>query len=115
MTFELFVWLMIFAHFIGDYVLQTEFLATTKGKHWYNMLVHCILYTGSVGWVLSSYIGGLPYVGLLCLFVSHWLIDSWKCRGLDKKPIADWTEKAYLYMDQFCHFVVLAGLIIWYK
>jgi len=115
MGFTTFVWLMIFAHFIGDYVLQTQFLATTKGKYWYNMLVHCILYTGSVGLVLMKWIDGFPYYGIPLLLVSHWVIDSWKCRGLKRESTDDYTENAYLYADQAYHFISLMGLIIWYR
>ena len=31
-------------HLIGDYVLQSDFIARTKGSNWYHLLVHCILY-----------------------------------------------------------------------
>lgn len=114
MTFELFVWYMIFAHFIGDYVLKTEWLSATKGKEWYNMLVHCILYTGSVGWVLINWTNTFPYPGMICLFVSHWLIDTWKC-NTSSVPVTKWDEKGYLYLDQIFHFMVLVGLIFWYR
>lgn len=110
-----FVWLMIFAHFIGDYVLKTEWLAETKGKEWYNMLVHCVLYTGSVGWVLMKGTYGFPYVGMIMLFVSHWIIDTWKYRGLELGEQDETSKKAFLYIDQLLHFIVLAGVIIWYK
>jgi len=116
MDFIVFIWLMIFAHFIGDYVLQSEYLSITKGKEWYNMLVHCILYTGSVGCVLMKWISGFPYLGIIILFVTHWFIDTWKCKELEKnKPLSKSTEKAYLYMDQLSHFIVLTALITWYK
>ena len=136
MTFVLFVWYMIFAHYIGDYVLKSEYLSLTKGKEWYNMLVHCILYTGSVGWVLIGWTryDGFPYMGMAVLFVSHWIIDSWKCRELEKeefldaysipmmlkkdsdlaKDIRKHTEDVYLYVDQACHFIVLGCLMVWY-
>lgn len=117
MTFELFVWFMILAHFVGDYVLQSNFLAQTKGKEWYNMLVHCVLYTGSVGWVLIKWTDGLPFCGLLWVFVSHWFIDSWKCRELEKNKSSTpdgHIEKTYLYIDQLYHFIVLGCLIVWY-
>ena len=118
MTFGLFVWLMIFAHFIGDYVLKTEWLSVTKGKFWYNMLVHCILYTGSVGWVLMKWTGynGFPYVGMMMLFVSHWIIDTWKYNSLKGNSIEDvHSERGALYLDQISHFMVLAAVIVWYK
>ena len=35
---------LIFCHLLGDYVLQTPFLAETKGKNRYHMFVHCALY-----------------------------------------------------------------------
>ena len=36
--------MIIVCHLIGDYVLQGEFLAATKGKNWYHLIIHCILY-----------------------------------------------------------------------
>ena len=34
---------LIFCHLLGDYVLQTPFLAETKGRNRYHMFVHCAL------------------------------------------------------------------------
>ena len=35
---------LVFCHLIGDYVLQCDFIAKTKGENRYYMLVHCLLY-----------------------------------------------------------------------
>ena len=35
---------IIMCHLIGDYVLQCDFIAQTKGKNWYHLLLHCFLY-----------------------------------------------------------------------
>ena len=35
--------LVVLCHLIGDYVLQCDFIAQTKGKNWYHLFVHCAL------------------------------------------------------------------------
>ena len=36
--------LIVLCHLIGDYVLQCDFIAQTKGENWYHLFVHCALY-----------------------------------------------------------------------
>lgn len=108
------IWLMIFAHFVGDYVLKTEWLSATKGKNRYNMLVHCVLYAGSVGLVLMHWVSGFPYCGIVILFISHWLIDDWKCRFLEAGSTS-LLQKGALIVDQVCHFSILALVVVWYS
>lgn len=36
--------ILVACHLIGDYVLQSNYLAMNKGKNWYEMFVHCFLY-----------------------------------------------------------------------
>ena len=36
---------LIVCHFLGDYVLQVDFLAKTKGSNWWHLIAHCFLYT----------------------------------------------------------------------
>ena len=36
---------LLICHFVGDYVLQIDFLANTKGKNWWHLIAHCILYS----------------------------------------------------------------------
>ena len=36
--------LIVLCHLFGDYVLQCDFIASTKGKNWYHLFVHCALY-----------------------------------------------------------------------
>lgn len=39
------IYKLIICHLIGDYVLQNDFIAKTKGENWYHLLVHCLLYS----------------------------------------------------------------------
>ena len=82
------IFLIIMCHLIGDYVLQSDFIAKTKGENWYHLFVHCALY------VLPFYLCfGFDWQ-LAFIFVTHIIIDAAKAR---------W--KAINYMeDQFLHY-----------
>ncbi len=65
---------LIFCHLVGDFPLQSSFIASTKGENWYHLVVHCLLY-------------GLPFYicfGLCWQFyaiiVLHFVVDAAKAR-----------------------------------
>lgn len=65
---------IVFCHLVGDYVLQCDFIAKTKGENWYHLFVHCILYC------LPFYVVfGLTWE-LVVLFLTHVIIDALKAR-----------------------------------
>lgn len=80
--FDLFA-LLVFAHALGDYPLQGEFLSRAKnrasaieGTPWYQALAaHSIIQGGLVGIVTGSLWLGLAEA------VAHALIDDAKCMG----------------------------------
>lgn len=65
---------LIFCHLIGDYVLQTDFIAKTKGTNWYHLFVHCVLYC-----LPFFIVYGLTWQ-LLFVFIMHFVIDPLKAR-----------------------------------
>lgn len=65
---------IIMCHLIGDYVLQCDFIAKTKGQNWYHLFVHCFLYC-----VPFYIVFGFEWK-LLILFVSHLVVDVGKAR-----------------------------------
>lgn len=66
--------ILLFCHMIGDYVLQTDFLARTKGENWWHLLVHCTLY------IFPFYIAyGLCWQ-LATIWALHIIIDAGKAR-----------------------------------
>lgn len=65
---------LILSHWIGDYVLQSNYIALEKGKSFYLLFVHCSLYC--VPFVL---IFGYK-IQIVFLFISHFLIDLYKAR-----------------------------------
>ncbi len=80
----------VMCHLVGDYVLQCDFIAGTKGKNWYHLFVHCALYI-------------LPFIicfGLnwKCLFVflTHIVVDALKAR----------YQKITYLQDQVLHYLI---------
>ena len=84
---------IVFCHLIGDYVLQSDFIASTKGKNWYHLFVHCALYC-----VPFLLVFGLSWQ-LAIIFISHLIIDPLKAR----------YNKITYIQDQTLHY--LFGLV----
>lgn len=81
---------VIFCHLMGDYVLQLDIIANTKGKNWYHLFVHCALYC------LPFYIAFGYKWQLIVIFVTHIIIDALKARY----KVLSYT------MDQVLHYVI---------
>ncbi len=82
---------LIFCHLVGDYPLQIDYIAKTKGENWYHLLVHCFLYVVPFYWLF-----GWNWQ-LLVVLVSHFVIDSLKAR----------YKKINYITDQLLHYAVL--------
>ncbi len=74
---------IIVCHMLGDYVLQSDFIAQTKGSNWYHLFVHCILY------VVPFYLFFGFDFDLLLIFVAHFAIDAGKARFKRVSYISD--------------------------
>ena len=87
---------LLFCHVIGDYVLQGDFIAKSKGSNWYHLFVHCALYT------LPFYIAfGLTWQ-LFVIFSTHIIIDALKAR----------YNKINYITDQVLHYFVMLIYLI---
>lgn len=95
MTIELLLKL-VFCHLVGDYVLQSDFIAKTKGENWYHLFVHCTLYC------LPFYVVFGFTWQLIAIFVTHIFIDSLKARY---KAIDYTTDQLLHYMMTLIYFV----------
>ena len=87
---------IIFCHLIGDYVLQCDFIAQTKGKNWYHLFVHCALYI-----LPFAIVYGFDWK-ILLLFITHIIIDPLKAR---------WNKINYA-TDQVFHYVIAILLYV---
>jgi len=93
---------VIFAHFIADWGLQTQFMSDNKNKYWFVMLAHCMVWTGTVSFVLY-------YFGIFSLWKALFLLNG--------HFVCDWIrnrrEGAYFYADQTWHIVqcIIVGVM----
>ena len=81
---------LVFCHLVGDYVLQSDFIAKTKGENWYHLFVHCALYC------LPFYVMFGFTWQLFGIFLTHIIIDASKAR---------YKEINYV-TDQVLHYII---------
>lgn len=79
---------LIFCHFVGDYLFQTDYLAGNKGKDWYLLIAHCVLYS-----LPFALVFGITWQ-LAVVFVLHIIVDSLKARW---KLIPLWADQLIHY------------------
>jgi hypothetical protein len=115
---NLFAWLIV-GHLVGDWLLQTDWMARRKRLRLVNpaVLVHCALYTLAVAcaiW-LSSHLTGVRYSNLpgavALVFASHWLIDAGNQPRLWGRLVGQSDfEFVRMMVDQTMHVIVLSLL-----
>ena len=92
---------ILFAHSLGDYFLQSDYLAMNKGKDNYILCIHAILYTFAVSLIFGNEISQLWYWLILLI---HIPVDYIKARGITPRIMGD---KNALILDQVIHFLTL--------
>lgn len=94
------LWILL-GHYICDYPLQGDFLAQTKGKYWYSLFVHSIIY--GLGMALAlKLLGVFAIWKAVVLIISHIIIDYKKATANNK----DLALTTYLYVDQGLHLMI---------
>lgn len=91
------IYILLICHFIGDYVLQTDFLAKTKAVNSYHMLIHCILYS-----VPFAFYFGMDW-RIIAIILSHIAVDFAKC---------NYSDNFNYPLDQLCHLMIIGILYL---
>lgn len=104
------------AHLIGDFLLQTGWMAANKAKQWGPLLAHVAVYTLTVALVAWFGFGGLSLLGIAIVFVSHVILDrrtlvQWWVKQLTPAADAnlDWLV---IVVDQVLHIIILAVVLL---
>lgn len=92
---------LLFAHNLGDYLFQSNYLALNKGKDNYVLCVHAILYTLATALIFKREI---TYLGYWLILLTHIPIDYIKARGITPKLMGNTNA---LIVDQLIHYLVL--------
>lgn len=98
---ETILWLTL-AHYLGDYPLQGDFLATTKGKFFYSLFVHSFIYSATV-MAFFAFGASFEMWKFFVLLFSHMVIDNIKANSEDKSK----ALTSYLYIDQSLHLAII--------
>lgn len=118
---------LIVAHFIGDFLLQSDWMALNKSKSWHALIVHVWTYTAAI------FVWGLFYFGLenaaaglfVVTFVTHFVTDAitsritsrlWFFEQTYEHKLACWTyvegKRHWFFvmigLDQLIHYGTLA-------
>ena len=62
---------LLLAHLLGDFPLQTSWMAINKMNKWLPLLAHSILYTAVIGIIAGVGFGGLSPWQLLIIMLTH--------------------------------------------
>ncbi|MDP4127319.1 MAG: DUF3307 domain-containing protein [Bacillota bacterium] len=103
---------LLLAHLIGDFPLQTSWMAMNKAEKWLPLLAHSTLYTAVIEIISLVGFGGLALWQLLVVLLAHVLLDR-------RKFVAWWVKKVMrtdlsgngwlgIMVDQVFHVTILA-------
>lgn len=119
-SLSLYLPFLVFAHFVGDWLIQSEYEAVNKAKggFWNKaLLTHCLKY--SACFIPVLWIFGESMLWLALIFGSHVIIDR-------RNPVIWWrahvghctpaniqqTFGVTIVVDQVFHFIVLMMLLM---
>ena len=94
------LWILL-AHYIADYPLQTCPQAKTKGRYFYSLLSHSIIYGLTIS-LAFKILGVFAIWKAIVLIVSHVVIDYFKATSKNKEK----AMTTYLYIDQALHITI---------
>lgn len=108
-------WRLVLGHLIGDFTLQTNYVAAWKRRNLVGLFVHCATHPILYALLLWRYIGEvwievgtLKLTGCWCIlliFVTHLIEDEWRIWSVLRKGAPDNT---FFYIwDQVIHYTIL--------
>lgn len=101
--------LAIVGHLVGDYLLQTDWMAQNKKLQSWPCLVHCVIWTVCVcvfagwGWLAAVFLFGCHFAQDRTQIVKWWMTLQWKSQtGFTQPPLAPWS---LIVVDNVWHVV----------
>lgn len=96
--------ILLGAHFVGDYALQTPYLVENKGKSLYVLTAHSAVWSFCIA-MTAWLLGFIPtvFAMVVILFIPHFVVDKMKVRKL--YLFAGLTDKQMLALDQIIHYI----------
>ena len=107
-----FFWVLLAAHLLGDFYLQSQKMSDDKREKFSVLLCHCAVYgicALAVAWGLC---GRVALPGVKIVFLGHFGIDVLKFFFLEQFPNS--RKGPMLMIDQFLHLTTLAVVVLWW-
>lgn len=104
---ELFDWLLV-GHVVGDFILQTRWMAEKKAKEILPLFIHAAVYTITLA-LFALLANGLSWLGIGLIFVCHLILDQrnfvdfWSAK-VNGNTNTDWLK---ITLDQAWHILIL--------
>ena len=105
---ELF-YVLVIAHFIADFILQGNHIATNKRLFNFPMLLHALIAAIAFFGPLARFTSNNVLIGSAVVFVSHAIIDAFRVEIMRRYKInfSKYSFWALLGIDQILHISVL--------
>ncbi|HPT72438.1 MAG TPA: DUF3307 domain-containing protein [Candidatus Cloacimonadota bacterium] len=103
------LWRLLFAHFLADFILQSDDMVMRKSKM-RNLLLHSLIYgIGSIICCIDILTWNLV-VGIVFLVLTHIAVDYWKAVITEHYKKANW----FLFLvDQVVHIFFIILVVTW--
>jgi len=107
--------LLLIAHLLGDFPLQTSWMAMNKATKWLPLIAHSALYTATLEVIAYWGFGGLGLWQLFTIFIAHIFLDrrtfvSWWVRNIMRTDLAK-NQWLGIMVDQVFHLTLLALIL----
>jgi hypothetical protein len=101
-------WDLLLAHFLGDFVLQTDWMVKHRDNLWVLSLhasIHFVLM-----FLLAGQARSIIWPYLMLIAILHFIQDRVKNNITNKRK--DWIEPGFI-LDQILHFVTIWAVVEW--
>jgi hypothetical protein len=95
---------LILVHLLYDFHWQGPFIGNMKSKSNFLLAVHALTWAMLLCTVIY-FMGALSWWQLPFLFITHLLIDYWKCHKTYEITQPEYWK--YLYIDQVLHLITI--------
>jgi hypothetical protein len=106
--------LLLVGHLIGDFLLQTKWMALNKEKQWIPLFTHVSIYIFII-FLFGLLFDGLSLLSLALLFIGHVILDrrSFVVFWVKHIQMSSGFEKGWLsiVVDQIFHIILLTVAI----
>lgn len=107
-------------HWVGDFIMQTDWQATNKHKDWYALTQHVLRYTatwivGTLGLIIAGY--DVPMLAILLIGFTHWITDYFTSKVSRQLSIAAKYHGSYrgffvwIGFDQLLHYAQIFAIL----